>query len=80
MDYVLFSVAGFLSYKAQESLRDVLVPEKMSINRDYEKQQKLVNLVTQQYHAYRENFTGNMNFDGDDGSKQSCNYQVFRSI
>ena len=69
MDYVLFSVAGFLSYKAQESLRDVLVPEKMSINRDYDKQQKLVNLVTQQYRAYRENFTGNMSFDFDEGSK-----------
>ena len=77
---VFFSVARKLSYEAQESLDDVLVPEKMSINQDYEKQQKLVSLVTQQYHAYRENFTGNMNFDGDDGSKQSCNYQVFRSI
>ena len=73
----LFSVAGFLSYNAQESLGDVLVPEKMSINQDYEKQQKLVNLVTQQYHAYKRNITGNINFDAVEGSKQSCNCQVF---
>ena len=73
----LFSVAGFLNYNAQESLGDVLVPEKTSLNQDYEKQQKLVNLVTQQYHAYKRNFTGNINFDAVEGSKQSCNCQVF---
>ena len=77
---MFFSVAGFLGYKAQESLGDVLVPEKMSINQDYEKQQKLVNMVTQQYHAYRGNFTGNIKFDADEGSKQSYNYQVFNNI
>ena len=74
MDYVFFSVARKLDYKVQESLSDVLVPEKMSINQDYEKQQKLVNLVTQQYHAYRGNFTGNIKFDAYEGSKQSCHY------
>ena len=80
MDYVFFSVATKLSYEAQASLGDVLVPEKMSINQDYEKQQKLVNLVTKQYHVYRGNFTGNIKFDAAEGSKQSCNHQVYKDI
>ena len=67
------SVAGLLSYGAQASLGHVLVPDKItSRHPEYEKQQKLEELVTKQYNAYRGNFSGNIKFDIEDESKINC--------
>ena len=66
---------GWLSYSAQASLENVRIPlpkQMRSDNRDFERQQKLANLVTEQYNAYRGNYAGNIQFDMDNGSKHNC--------
>ena len=66
------SVVGFLDYNAQASLQNVQIPlpkDMRSDNQDFEKQVKLAKMVTDQYHQYRGNYSGNINFDVEDGSK-----------
>ena len=63
---------GFLDYSAQASLQNVQIPlpkDTRSDNHDFEKQQKLAKMVTEQYNGYRGNYSGNINFDIEDGSK-----------
>ena len=63
---------GFLDYSAQASLENVQKPlprDVRSDNQDFEKQVKLAKMVTEQYHEYRGNYSGNINFDIDDGGK-----------
>ena len=63
-------VAGKLDYRVQASLGDVLQPvEITSHNQDDEKHKQVVKLVTEQYNAYRGNYSGNIKFDINDGSK-----------
>ena len=63
-------VAGKLDYRVQASLGDVLQPvEITSHNQDDEKHKQVVKLVTEQYNAYRQNYSGNIKFDINDGSK-----------
>ena len=64
---------GFLDYGAQASLENVQKPlprDVRSDNQDFEKQVKLGKTVTEQYHGYRGNYSGSINFDIEDGSKQ----------
>ena len=68
------SVVGFLDYGAQATLENVRRPLPKDIrsdNRDFEKQQKLAKLVIEQYTAYRGNYSGNIIFDIEDGSKNT---------
>ena len=59
-----------MGYGAQASLGDILVPDAITnSNGEYEEQLKLAKLVSEQYNAYKRNFSGNLKFDIEYGSK-----------
>ena len=59
-----------MGYRAQASLGDVLVPDAItSSNGEYEEQLKLAKLMSDQYNAYKRNYSGNLKFDIEYGSK-----------
>ena len=64
------SVVGVMDWSARASLGDILVPDAIkSSNGEYEEQLKLAKLMSYQYNAYKRNFSGNLKFDIEDGSK-----------
>ena len=64
------SVVGKMDWGAQAALGDILVPDAItSSNGEHEEQRKLAELVSEQYNAYKMNFSGNLKFDIEDGSK-----------
>ena len=61
-----------MDWSARASLGDILVPDAIkSSNGEYEEQLKLAELVSEQYNTYKMNYSGNLNFDIEDGSKNS---------
>ena len=61
-----------MEYSAQAyfSNSDVLIPDEItSSDGEYEKQLKLTQLVSDQYFAYKGNYSGNTKFDIEHGSK-----------
>ena len=75
------SVVGQMGYRAQASLGDILVPDAItSSNGEYEEQLKLAKLMSDQYNAYKRNYSGNLKFDieyGGKNLKRKKNYIVF---
>ena len=58
-----------IGYYDQEVLSDVLYPDEITSNNvEYEKLKKKTKSVTELYNAYKANFSGNIDFDVDDGS------------
>ena len=59
-----------LNLYAQLSLSDVLYPDEITSNNvEYEKLKKRIKYVIEIYNAYKENYSGNIDFDADAGSK-----------
>ena len=68
-----------MDYWQQVSLEEVLVPD--VIKSSGEKQQQLVKLVSEQYNAYRGNYSGNIKFDDDGyGGYRSKNYGISMNV
>ena len=59
-----------MDWLARESLGDILDPDAIkSSTGEYDEQLKLTKLVSNQYNAYKRNFSGNLKFDIEDGGK-----------
>ena len=63
-------------YYDQEVLNDVLYPDKIKSNNvEYEQLKENTKWVTEIYNAYKGNFSGNIDFDADAGSKDFISKQ-----
>ena len=68
--------AQFENSYVQLSLSDVLYPDEITSNNvEYEKLKKRTKYVTEIYNAYKENYSGNIDFDADAGSKDFISKQ-----
>ena len=71
-DFKFYSVSRSAQFKndyARDSLGDVFYPDEITSNKEYEKLKKQTKLVTEHYNAYKANYSGNVGFDLDYGSK-----------
>ena len=75
-DDKLCSVVGVQQDYVRLSLEDVLYPDGITSNNvEYEKLKKQTKWVTEHYNAYKGNYSGNIDFDKEDGSKNSYLYK-----
>ena len=74
--YSVSRSAQFGSYYDQEVLSDVLYPDKIKSNNvEYEQLKENTKYVTEIYNAYKGNYSGNIDFDADAGSKDFISKQ-----
>ena len=63
-------------YYDQEVLSDVLHPDEITSNNvEYEQLKEITKYVTEIYNAYKGNYSGNIDFDADAGSKDFISKQ-----
>ena len=75
------SVVGVQQDYVRLSLEDVLYPDGITSNNvEYEKLKKQTKWVTEHYNAYKGNYSGNIDFDKEDGSKNSYLYKQRKNI
>ena len=74
--YSVTRSVGFENSYAEYALSDVLYTDKItSNNAEYEQLKENTKYVTEIYNAYKGNFSGNIGFDADAGSKDFISKQ-----